>query len=435
MTRTLTRRRLGAAALAAAAMLLAACGSSGNSVVGGGAGSGQNAASSSGSATNTKGTLAIGVLAPFTGATANFGQAFAEGARAAATEINNAGGVLGKKISIVQGDTVGDPIDAVPALQKMIAFNHIVALVGPQTPEMPAVQPVIDRQHIPDMFQGGSADYDHLTDPWVWRASPSDSQLGVAMALYAIHKGYKRAAFVFSTEPSAQTLEPIVVATFKHLGGTAASVVTVALDQSSYRSEVANVVASHPQVIFTSTDGVTAGALFNDFRQANNLAVPFIGSDSTTGSDYVKAVGASTAHKVLVSVVGGSEPGGGGSVFTAQYAKLFSHQPLANANYAYDSVIDLALAIVKAGSTSPSAIVGALPSVSNPPGQTVTSYSAALAALKAGQKINYDGASGPMDYNSYHNVFGPFDAVQVDSSGNPHTLLTFSAAQLQKATG
>lgn len=430
MTRAPRRRRLAGIAVAGASLALAACGSSGNSIAGGGSASGQNAASA-----KTSGTLAIGVLAPFTGSTANFGQAFAEGAQVAAKEINDAGGVLGKKISIVQGDTVGDPIDAVPALQKLIAFNHIVALVGPQTPEMPAVQPVIDRQHVPDMFQGGSADYDHLTDPWVWRASPSDSQLGVAMALYAMRKGYRRAAFVFSTEPSAQTLEPIVVSTYKRLGGTATDVEKVALDQTSYRSEVANVVSSHPQVIFTSTDGVTAGALFNDFRQANNLAVPFIGTDSTTGSDYVKAVGASTAHKVLVSLVGGSEPGGGGSVFNAAYAKTFTHQPLSNANYAYDSVIDLALAMVKAGSTSPSAISAALPTVSNPPGKTVTSYAAGLAALKAGQKINYDGASGPMDFNQFHNVFGPFDVVQVDSSGNPHTLFTFSAADLQKATG
>ena len=57
-----------------------------------------------------------------------------------------------------------------------------------------------------------------------------------------------------------------------------------------------------------------------------------------------------------------------------------------------------------------------------------------MAALKAGTKINYDGASGPMDYNQYHNVFGPFDAVQVDLQGNSQIVQTFSAADLGAVT-
>ena len=40
-----------------------------------------------------------------------------------------------------------------------------------------------------------------------------------------------------------------------------------------------------------------------------------------------------------------------------------------------------------------------------------------------------------MDYNSYHNIFGPFDAVQVQPKGQVTTLRTFTAAQLGAATG
>jgi hypothetical protein len=36
-------------------------------------------------------------------------------------------------------------------------------------------------------------------------------------------------------------------------------------------------------------------------------------------------------------------------------------------------------------------------------------------ALKAGTKINYEGASGPMDFNEHNNVTGGFDAVSSDA--------------------
>ncbi|HUZ69289.1 MAG TPA: ABC transporter substrate-binding protein [Candidatus Saccharimonadales bacterium] len=408
------------AALCSSALLLAACGSgSSNAAVKG----------------RLSAPVILGDLAGFTGAEASFGQAFNEGVQVALREINASGGVLGQQVQVFNGDELSDPIDAVAAVQQLINLDHVVGIIGPQTPEIGAVQPIIDRYHIPDMFQGGSTSFDQLTDPWIWRGSASDSQEAVAMALYAIDKGYKNAAILFTTEASAQTLQPVLAKTFEKLGGHIVATVDMALGQSSYRSEVARVINAHPDVIFTHEDPATAGTLFSNFREANNFAIPFVGTDSTTGSDWFKAVGIPVDNAHLVSLVGGSEPGGGADVYNTWYAKTYNHQPLSNANYAYDSVMVLCLAIEKAGSTDPQAMVNAIPQVSNPPGVKVSDWATALADLKAGKKINYEGASGPMDFNQYHNVFGPFDAVQVDLQGNYQILRTFSAAELSTATG
>ena len=408
------------AALCSSALLLAACGSGSSN-------------------TATKGHLSgpviLGDLAGFTGSEAPFGQAFNEGVQVALREINDSGGVLGQKVQVFNGDELSDPIDAVAAAQQLINLHHVVGIIGPQTPEIGAVQPIIDRYHIPDMFQGGAVSFDHLTDPWIWRGSASDSQEAVAMALYAFDKGYKNAAIMFTTEASAQTLQPVLAQTFEKLGGHIVVTVDMALGQSSYRSEVARVINAHPDVIFTHEDPATAGTLFSNFREANNFAIPFVGTNSTTGSDWFKAVGIPVDNAHLVSLVGGSEPGGGADVYNTWYAKQYNHQPLANANYAYNSVMVLCLAIEKAGTTDPQAMVNAIPQVSDPPGVKVSDWATALADLKAGKKINYEGASGPMDFNQYHNVFGPFDAVQLDLQGNYQTLRTFSAAELSTATG
>jgi ABC-type branched-subunit amino acid transport system substrate-binding protein len=256
------------------------------------------------------------------------------------------------------------------------------------------------------------------------------------MAAWAIKHGYKTGAVTFSVESSAQTLKNIVVKTFEANGGKILLDENLSIGQTSYRSEVTRVNAAHPQVVFLQTEPVSAGPYFSNWKELNALSVPFIGSDLTAGGDFITAVTPALANAHIVSAVGSALGGGGTASFNKYYSQSWHAQPLAGANYAYDGVLDLALAMDKAGSTSPAAVVKAIPEVSNPPGALVATYPQGVADLKAGKKINYEGASGPTDYNKFHNVYGPFDVVQATLSGNPltKTLYTFSAKQLQCMT-
>jgi hypothetical protein len=76
--------------------------------------------------------------------------------------------------------------------------------------------------------------------------------------------------------------------------------------------------------------------------------------------------------------------------------------------YAYDSVITLALADTYAKTTNGAKAVIAMKMVTNPPGTSCYTYASCLALLEAGKKINYEGASGSIDYNKYNNAFGPY---------------------------
>src|ERR1700730_11179832 len=110
--------RLAVTALAAALALLsvAACSSS--------AGGGSSPAS----------TLTVGEFNPFTGPDAAFGPEMVGGCIPAIRLINAGGGVLGHHMSCVQEDTRGDPADAVPAAQKMMATeSSLVGVLGPSS--------------------------------------------------------------------------------------------------------------------------------------------------------------------------------------------------------------------------------------------------------------------------------------------------------------
>jgi ABC-type branched-subunit amino acid transport system substrate-binding protein len=405
----------------AVAVTLAACASS-TSGSGGGGGSGP---------------ITYGVLSCFTGRLASLGQAMIQGARVAASEINTAGGVLGRKVTLVTGDTGCDVADGVTATNQMLT-KTISGVIGPETQEINGVEPILDANKIVDEFQGGDTARDHQTDPLFFRDSPSDSQLGVAMALYAHLQHYTKAVMLFYSDPAAQTFLKPVSETFTKLGGTILKTVIVTPDQTSYLSQVRSVIAAHPQVIFTQEDPPTAAVLFREFKQLGGQNIPWIGTDVTSGSDYLKAIGYPTAHAHLISVFGTSITGAANSAFLGLFDKLYPSQkaagPLANANYAYDAVISLALADSYAKTTKGLTVAHDMTKVTNPPGTSCYTYSSCLQLIKVGKKVNYEGASGNLDYNKYNNTFGPYGAFQSTLTGVEKQVYVMTASALAAAT-
>src|SRR6202171_1160749 len=102
--------------MAASLVVLAACGGTTSPPSGGGLGSGP---------------LLVGVIAPFTGVDASLGPAYYAACLPAALSINNNGGVGGRNVKCQQFDTRGEPADAVPAANQMIAANsNLMTAIG-----------------------------------------------------------------------------------------------------------------------------------------------------------------------------------------------------------------------------------------------------------------------------------------------------------------
>jgi ABC-type branched-subunit amino acid transport system substrate-binding protein len=394
-------------------------------------------ASSGGSTGGGGGTgpITFGVLHPFTGAYASVGEAALQGVTVAVSEINANGGILGRQLQIVHADTLGDPVDAVPAAEHMIAQNHPVGIIGPGGLEIGAIQRILDADKIPFEFEGGDTAFDNTTDPMLWRDSPSDLQEGVAMAVWALEHGEKKAAFMMSSITTAQDFIPFIQDAYKAGGGTIVANETLTPGLTSYRTEALKVTQAKPDVIFSQMEPPTAAVLTQDFKEIDNLAIPFIASDTSAAAEWIKAVTPTVANKAVLSAEGASATSPANAVFMQYFNQDFKgQQPLASATYSYDATIALALAIDKAGTTNGPTYAKDIPLVTTAPGTVVYDYKTASADLKAGKKINYDGASGDMDYNQFHNVFGPYELVKSTPAGVEQPVGTISAAQLEKAT-
>lgn len=72
----------------------------------------------------------IGLVSPLSGANARYGAFANKGANLAAKEINAAGGVMGKKLEFVSGDSQCVPAEGVSATKRMITFDKLPIIIG-----------------------------------------------------------------------------------------------------------------------------------------------------------------------------------------------------------------------------------------------------------------------------------------------------------------
>ena len=413
------RRLVLGSSLCTAVLIIAGCASSGTS--------------NSSGAPAGGGDIVFGSEVSLTGQFAPFGAGVSQGLKAAEAEVNAAGGVLGRKITLDVVDDASDPVDSVPKANLLVNHDHVVVQVGEAGPDAQAIYKIFTKAGIPFLTAGGDTYFDANTDPMLWRLTPSDNQLGVAMALWAYHQGYRRAALLFSTGVEQQ-LRAVAEATFKRLGGTIVKTDAIEPGQTSYESTVQGLIASKPQVILTETDPPTMSVIVRELQSLGAPDIPVIGTDTMIGSDMIKAVGATTLHRIMTNCEAGlfSSPATG--VFTAAVKKTSGQAPQANAEFGYDGIIISALAMDESHSTTGATFNAAIQKVTAQGGTPVYSYSQGLAALKAGKKITYVGASGPFYYNANHNVYGPFVCVRPTPSGTYQNLTTFSALQLKAAS-
>ncbi len=373
-------------------------------------------------------TISVGVVAPFTGPAAEFGQLLSVPCYVGTALINRAGGVLGSTLKCVPVDDTGDPADAVPNVTKAIATtSNFQMAIGLETNTAATTIPLLSRAKIPFFTTNGLVSYNHTTDPYFWRATPADNANGAAFVAFAAHRGWRRIAVIFENTASNEANLPGVMAAIPKENARAVINLSIPGDSSSYSSVVERVLAAHPQVLIFSADPQTTATFLSEYQQLNHNSVPpmITATESLTPDFYdtvSKVIGTSyiTHHLYLVGAYFSTR-----SVAYKVYAKEAYANPLTHKlastilavgppASAYDGLNIMALAMLMAHSTKGSVYDRYITQVvSKKPGAVVVqSFAAGKRALAAGRKIQYEGVVGAITFNRYHNFAGSF-AVNV----------------------
>jgi ABC-type branched-subunit amino acid transport system substrate-binding protein len=421
ISRHLRRRPQALTAVIAAALLLAATACS-SSTSGGGSNGGPG-----------KGTITLGEMGPLTGARADLGAAMVQGSNLALSIINPDGGVLGHQVKLDPQDDASDPADAVPAADKEINVDHVVAIVGPLVQTAPVVLPLAAKANIPMLMWGGGAVFDNETSPYFFRLAPSDTEQADAMMVYAHNRGWNKVALAIGNTTGDTSLIPPLTAAAAKLGMTIQRTVTIAVGSTSFRSEITNLFAGHPQAIVGQFDIPSAGVLFGELKSENLLSTPWVVSNLWFDKEFFTSVGAQVASGPIYIANPGTENGGYTDFLKLLKQKLNQSQPVNGETYMYDAVNVWALGAQEAGTYAYPKLEQGIMKVSDGPGTTCTTYAQCLSLLKSGKAIKYEGAASSVTFDSHHNVYGPFDVLHYNTDGSVTAIDTMSPDQITGA--
>ena len=132
--------------------------------------------------------IVIAVAQPLSGPVAAQGTAVAEGAKIAAKEINDAGGINGKKIKLVIEDDANDPATCVNIAQRFTTKVQPVAVMGGWGSSCTlAMEPILERAKLPFLVETSSSDLVTSTEgdgegnDWTFRISPTSTMEATAL--------------------------------------------------------------------------------------------------------------------------------------------------------------------------------------------------------------------------------------------------------------
>ncbi|MCJ7510920.1 MAG: ABC transporter substrate-binding protein [Dehalococcoidia bacterium] len=392
----------------------------------------------------TGGPLKIGMLFDYTGSLGEFGPNMETGAKLAVKQINAAGGVLGKPVELIKADAGTESNKAVAAANQLVSVQGVQAIVGCLSSGVTIA--VAEGVAVPNKIvmispastsPGLSAVKDN---DFLFRTVLSDAAQGVVLADWAWEQGYKKVATTYTNNAYGKGLSDQFVKSFEAKGGTVTAAVSHEQEQPSYLSELQKAVAGNPEVLVAISYPVE-GSVYIKEAIENGLIDKFLFVDGTKSKDIIKAVGATALEGTTGTSPSAVEKAELTTSFDADYqAEYGTAVPsLPYIRESYDAVIAIALAAEAAKSTDPSKIRDQLREVAGPPGQKIGAGAAgvqqALAAVKAGTDIDFEGAANSDNFDPNGDVLtGAIEIFKI-TAGDFQTIKTVPVDLTTQAGG
>ncbi|MDF1563583.1 MAG: hypothetical protein P1V51_11100 [Deltaproteobacteria bacterium] len=155
----------------------------------------------------------------------------------------------------------------------------------------------------------------------------------------------------------------------------------------------------------------------SSFLSTWNSAGGFSGASYLTDGMKSDDIAANVGSSVVEGIKGtapASASGASYDLFKATYLELFGEEAGIFAENYYDAAMLIGLAMAKAKQNDGTALRDALREVASAPGTVngVGEFQKGLDALAAGEAVNYEGASGPCDFDASDDVSGPVEIWQ-----------------------
>ena len=304
--------------------------------------------------------ITIGALLPLTGADSDEGFRSLNGLYLAKKEINENGGILGKKLDVIILNDRGDE-KYVVRQYNALKEKGVVAIIGSsysgvtialakaaEKDGIPVISPTASN---PDVTKGRRN---------VFRAIFIDDYQAEVMAYFAHNSLNAQTAVIMSKWGHAGfgRLAKIFTESFRERGGRVMAVESYST-WDDFPRIMGKYAANPPDIIFCPEDYVPAAKLVNAAYKAGLVNTRILGSDAWDG--LLAYVYPEAMKNVYYSAPFSFDDQDKDVVrFVRSYFDAFSQMPLSGSATSYTSVYILSEAIKKAGSTEKEAVISAI---------------------------------------------------------------------------
>lgn len=284
----------------------------------------------------------LGVIASLSGDAASIGRSTIEGAKLAANEVNQAGGLqVGQRsytiVLIVEDDH--DEVDtAVNAARKLIYQDNVVAIVGPALSRNAIpVAKFVENAEIPMISPRSTNPETTAGKRYVFRATFTDPFQGQVMATFAYQDLQATTAAVLYdvASPYNRGIADVFKQVFEAEGGRIVAFETYTTGEKTFSTQLATIQDQHPDVLFLPNYNYEVLLQAEQAHQAGIEAV-FLGADawgslSANARQFVE--GAFFSDQYFPNTNNPKT-----QAFIQRYRQAYHHEPDASAAASYDTL-------------------------------------------------------------------------------------------------
>lgn len=313
----------------------------------------------------------IAISAPITGNYAEYGLNFKRAMTLALDRVNAKGGINGRQVEIVLGDSKGAPKESATLAQKFVSDDRIVAQLGDFTSTCSlAAQPIYQRAGMVQLTPTSTHPDFAPGSPYSFSIAGKQTEEGPFMARFAIEDlKKKKIAFLYVNNDWGIAMREHFIREAEKLGATVVAEEAYFDGTTDFTAILTKFRALEPELLYL-TSMYNEGALINKQRQKLGWdAVTVMGAGSLYSPKFMELGGDSVENVFTSCVFFPDEPRQEVQDFVKGFEERYEQTPNVFAAVAYDAMNLLLHAIEQAG-TDREAIRQALMDIEDFPGVT-----------------------------------------------------------------
>jgi len=317
-------------------------------------------------------TIKIGEYASLTGKEAAYGDTSHKGIILAVEELNERGGVLGRKLELFTEDNQSKQGESATAVKKLISRDKVVAILG----EVASIRsleaaPVIQNAKLPMISSASVNSKVTEVGDYIFRVCFVDSFEGKVLAKFAReHLKAGRVAILTSASNAYSVgMTRVFKESFLAQGGAVAAEPKYSEGDKDFRAQLTAVKNAGADAIFASGYYTEAALICKQARELG-LTVPIFGGDGWDAPPLLEIGGTAMEGTYLCAHYSPENPSPEVQNFNRRYAARWGALPDAWSALGYDSAKVLADAITRAGTADPAKIRDALATTKDFPAVT-----------------------------------------------------------------